>query len=120
MDRRALLARAGLVATWAGIAIRISECSSYGDSSTGPSDDNVGSGDVVGTVTGAGHTHSGAVVTQAQLASGQGVTLTLTGSGHTHTVRLSAQQVMDIADGVRVSQNTEPDNTGHMHTVTFN
>lgn len=115
MDRREFLAKAGLVATWAGIAITVSACSDdEGDSApTGTS-----SNDAVGVVTGGGHSHSGARITEAQLMAGNAIQLTLTGSGHTHTVDLSAQQVMDIADGTEVSQVSS--DAGHVHTVTFN
>jgi len=114
MDRRTFLARAGLVATWAGVPIVVG-CGD-GDGGTEP-----GTGDdVTGTVDPAsGHTHGGAVVTAAQLGAGTAVTLTLTGSGHTHHVILSGAQVMDIAAGAQVIQTSEPDGTGHVHVVTF-
>jgi len=35
-------------------------------------------------------------------------------------VDLSSQQVTDIGDGLEVVQGTNPDGTGHLHTVTFN
>jgi len=116
MDRREFLAKAGLVATWAGIAVRVNGCSSDGDGDggTGPSE-----GDVAGTVTGGGHTHAGAVVTEAEILAGNAVTLTLTGNGHTHQVQLTAEQVMDIGGGARVQVASSID-SGHSHTVTFN
>jgi hypothetical protein len=118
MDRRTFLARAGLVATWAGIPITIS-CGGDEDGGMNPPPSG-GSGDVTGTVQAAsGHTHSGAVVTAAQITAGNAVMLTLTGSGHTHTANLSAQQVMDVGDGVTVSVQSSTD-SGHSHTVTFN
>lgn len=116
MDRREFLAKAGLVATWAGIVVTVSSCSD--DKKTTSSDGTPTSNDLVGVITGGGHTHSGARITQAQLMAGAAVQLTLTGSGHTHTVDLSAQQIMDIADGTQVSQLSS--NAGHVHTVTFN
>ena len=117
MDRRTFLARAGLVATWAGIPITIS-CGS--DSSTNPP---AGNGDIAGSVAPAGagpHTHLGAVVTAAEVTAGSAVNLTLTGSGHTHTVNLSAQQVMDIGAGTNVVTQSTTYTDGHSHTVTFN
>jgi hypothetical protein len=117
MDRREFLAKAGLVATWAGIAIHIADCGEE-DGGTGPGGDN--SGDVTGTVSNVNyHTHSGAVVTAAQITAGQAVTLTLTGSGHVHTASLTAQEVMDIGAGTRVSKTSSNDD-GHAHQVTFN
>ncbi|MCA9752311.1 MAG: hypothetical protein KC591_08985 [Gemmatimonadetes bacterium] len=113
MDRREFLTRAGLVATWAGVAITVSSCGEE-DSTSNP----VGnSNDVIGSVSGGGHSHGGAIVTEAELLAGNAVTLTLTGSGHTHTVPLSSPQVMDIADGTRVAVTVTD---GHTHTVTFN
>lgn len=116
MDRRTFLVKAGLVATWAGIPITIS-CSTE-DTIGGPGG---GSGDEVGTVgTADGHSHSGAVVTAAQLQAGSAVVLTLSfSSGHDHNANLSAQQVMDIGAGTTVSTISSTDN-GHEHTVTFN
>lgn len=119
MDRREFLAKAGIAATWAGIAVRVSACGDDGDGGTGPD----GNGGVTGSVSSsAGHSHSGATITDAELMAGNAVTLTLTGAGHTHVVNLTAQQVMLIADGTQVSE-TSVDNTGgvpHEHTVTFN
>ena len=117
MDRRTFLARAGLVATWAGIPITISSCGGD-DGGTGPG--GGGNGDINGTVEPAsGHSHSGAVVTAAEVTAGNAVTLTLTGAGHTHLVNLSAQQVTDIGAGTAVSTNSTTD-SGHFHVVDFN
>lgn len=116
MDRRTFLARAGIVATWASIPITISDCGK--DSGTNPGNN---SGDKTGRVeTVQGHTHSGAVVTKAELQAGNAVALTLTGSGHTHQVSLTAQEVMDIGAGTAVTQISDPDATGHQHHVSFN
>ncbi len=116
MDRREFLARASVAATWAGITIIVSGCSDD-DEPTAPED--TGSTDVIGVVSGGGHTHSGARVTAAQLMAGDAIRLTLTGSGHTHTVDLDADQVMRIADGLRVTQTSSSD-AGHTHSVAFN
>ena len=117
MDRREFLARAGLVATWAGITVHIGACSD--DESPTNLNDDGSSGDVSGTVTGGGHGHSGARITGAQLLTGDAVILTLTGSGHTHTVSLTADQMGQIADGQQVSV-TSSTSGSHEHTVTFN
>ncbi|HMB71692.1 MAG TPA: twin-arginine translocation signal domain-containing protein [bacterium] len=121
MDRRDFLAKAGIAATWAGIAISVSACGDDGDAGMEP--DGGGDGGVTGSVgSAAGHSHSGATITDVQLMEGNAVSLTLTGAGHTHTANLSAQQVTMIAAGTRVSV-TSVDNSGptpHEHTVTFN
>ena len=115
MDRREFLAKAGLVATWAGVAVTVSSCSD--DSPTDPGGGTGGTNnDATGVVTGGGHSHGGAVITEAQLNAGLDVTLTLTGT-HTHQVQLTAQQVMDVADGIQVSVDIFD---GHSHTITFN
>ncbi len=116
MDRREFLAKAGLLATWSLVAVSVSSCSDDGSPSGPPADD----GSVTGVVTQGGHSHGGTTITEVQLDAGNAVTLTLTGNGHTHTVELSAPQVVDIADGLEVAQNTVADGTGHSHTVTFN
>lgn len=115
MDRRRFLARAGLLATWALVPVSLSSCSDD-DSPSGPG----GADGATGVVTGGGHSHSGATITEVELQAGNAVTLTLTGNGHTHTVELTGQQVTDIADGLEVAEDTNPDATGHSHTVTFN
>lgn len=116
MNRREFLAQAGLVATWAAISVRISGC---GEGENNPFDG--GNGDVEANVAlDAGHRHS-ARVTAAQIQAGNAIVLTLsTNSGHSHIVTLSAQQVSEIGAGTSVVDITEPDGTGHLHTVSFN
>ncbi len=116
MDRREFLARAGLIATWAAIPIALTGCGDdYDNDTTKPPED----GDVAGAVgASSGHSHS-VTITEAQLETGEGVTLVLTGSGHTHSVSLTAEEVMSIAGGQRVSKQSTR-NSGHEHTVTFN
>jgi len=117
MDRRTFLARAGIVATWASIPITVSDCGK--DTTTGPG--GGGPGDKTGSVEVVeSHTHSGAVVTGAEIQAGQSVGLTLSGSGHTHALSLTAQEVMDIGAGTRVVQLSDPGGDGHQHHVTFN
>ncbi len=119
MDRREFLAKAGLVATWAAISVRISGC---GSDDSNPMNGG-GDGDVDGDVspeTG-GHTHN-VTITGAQIEAGSAVTLTLALNdiyGHTHTVSLSAEQVMDIGAGTAVVAEST-NNDGHSHTVSFN
>jgi len=118
MDRREFLAKAGLTATWVGITVRVTGCGGDGDGGTAP-DQNVPDGDVAGAIS-ANHGHA-VRITAAELTAGQAVTLTLDGptDDHTHTVSLTAQDVMDIADGTRVS-HTSSNDSGHTHLVTFN
>lgn len=120
MDRREFLARAGVAATWAGIAIRVSACGDESDTGTAPGGGGGGAGGVTGVVSVvSGHSHSGSTVTDAQLMAGNAVMLTLTGAGHTHIVSLTAGEVMDIAAGAQVV-TTSTNDSGHAHTVTFN
>jgi hypothetical protein len=119
MHRREFLAKAGIAATWAGIAISIGACSDDGsDSVTDPGNQGEEGGDVQGVV-GGSHSHDGAVVTAAEIMAGNAVQLTLTGSGHAHTLSLSAEQVLAIGGGETVTQTSSTDQ-GHSHPVTFN
>ena len=115
MDRREFLAKAGLVATWAAVSVRMTGC---GDDENPM--DNGGDGSVSGVVAAAsGHTHA-VSISGAALDAGNAVTLTLsTASGHSHQVSLSAGEVMDIGAGTTVSTTSTSD-SGHMHGVTFN
>jgi hypothetical protein len=116
MDRREFLAKAGMVATWAAIAVTVTDC---GGKKTTEPPGNGGNGDIQGQVSVAsGHSHS-VVITHAEIVDGHAVVLTLTGSGHTHTVSLTADEVMSIGGGGRVSKQSTTDSQ-HSHTVTFN
>jgi len=104
------------LALLATVAITITGC---GDDSP-PAAPTPPATDKTGTVsTDAGHTHTGATVTAAQLTAGNAITLTLTGSGHTHTAALSQAELTQISAGTRVQKASSTDN-GHTHTVTFN
>jgi hypothetical protein len=104
------------LAMLAGVTITISGCG--GDKTTNPTPP---AADKTGTVsTDSGHTHTGAVITAAQLAAGNAITLTLTGATtHTHTVALSQAELTQISAGTRVQKTSSTDNA-HTHTVTFN
>jgi len=117
-DRRQFT-RASVLALLSGVAITVSDCSSYGGSPTSPSGGGDGnSGDEEGVIS-ANHGHR-AVITDVQLKAGNGVTLDIQGTAnHPHTVELTAQQIQAIADGQRVSQLSSTDQA-HSHTVTFN
>jgi hypothetical protein len=115
MDRREFLTKAGLVATWAAVSVRVIGC---GEDDSNPM--NGGDGSVQGIVEEeADHIHA-VTITAAQLQAGNAVTLTLsTNSGHSHSVALTADEVMSIAGGgtvVAVSSN----NSTHTHVVQFN
>jgi hypothetical protein len=100
------------LAMLAGVAITITGCED--EPSSGPSGGETG---VVSNSS--GHTHSGAFISDAQLASPSAITLTLTGSGHTHTTALTQVEVIAIAAGTRIVATSTTDE-GHNHTVTFN
>ena len=104
------------LAMLAGVAITITGCDDDDDLAPSPQ-----LTDKTGTVsTDAKHTHTGAVVTAAQFASGNAITLTLTGAAtHTHTVALSQAELAQISGGARVQKTSSNDNS-HTHTVTFN
>jgi hypothetical protein len=106
------------LAMLAGVAITLTGC---GDDNGAPSAPSPSANDKTGTVsTDAGHTHTGAVVTSAQLTAGNAITLTLsTVQGHSHTVALSQADLTQISGGTRVQKTTSNDNA-HTHTVTFN
>lgn len=67
-----------------------------------------------------------AVITAAQLGAGSALSLDIQGDAfHSHTLTLTGTQVIQIAGGARVSQDssrdTHSDGSGpHSHTVTFN
>jgi hypothetical protein len=104
------------LAMLAGVTITMSGC---GDDE--PTTSPTTATDKTGTVsTDQAHSHTGAVITAAQLTAGNAITLTLTGATtHTHTVALSQAELMTINAGTRVQKTSSTDNT-HTHTVTFN
>jgi hypothetical protein len=111
-----------VLAMLSGIAITISGCSDgNGSSSTSPTPAPTPAGpdDVVGMI-GRNHGHA-VVITRAQLDAGDALmNLDITGTAdHTHSVSLTADEVGQIADGMRV-QKTSTNNVAHVHTVTFN
>ena len=115
MDRRTFLQSAGALATWVGVSVVLSGCSSDDDPAAPNS--NL-TGDVAGQVS-SNHGHT-VKVSKAQLDSGNAVTLTLTnGNGHTHTVSLTDVQIASIGAGSRVAATSSSD-SGHSHLATFN
>jgi hypothetical protein len=110
------------LAMLAGVTITISGCGDDDDNATpAPTPTPPPAADKTGTVsTDAGHTHTGAVITAAQLTAGNAITLTLTGATtHIHTVPLSQTELTTISAGTRFSKSSSTDNA-HLHTVTFN
>jgi hypothetical protein len=70
--------------------------------------------------TDAGHTHSGADITAAQLAAGNAISLTLSNvQGHVHTVALAQTDLSQISAGTRV-QKVSSNDGAHTHLATFN
>lgn len=116
LDRREFNARA-VLALLSGVTIAVSGCG--GDSPMSPSPGPPGGGgNAVGSVS-ANHGHS-AVITGAQLTAGNAIALDIRGSAdHPHTVQLSGAEVMQVAEGQRVSKPSSTDDL-HAHTVTFN
>jgi hypothetical protein len=106
------------LAMLAGVTITITGCGGDDDS---PTTNPTPATDKTGTVsTDAGHSHTGAVITAAQLTAGGAITLTLTGqTTHTHTVALTQAELTQISAGTRVQKTSSNDNA-HTHTVTFN
>jgi len=95
----------------------IVSCADSGSSSKKTSSGGGGSGDISGAIS-SNHGHS-VVITEAELTAEEAVILTLTGGTHTHTLDLTMQQVVDIAGGVTVTQESSVTNS-HEHDVTFN
>lgn len=111
IDRREFSVQAILMML-SGVVITVSGCGSGSSPSSGSS--TPGTGRVSDN-----HGHV-AVVTSAQLAAGGAVTLDIQGSAtHSHSVTLSATEVVQVRDGVRVVK-TSTTGDGHTHTVTFN
>jgi hypothetical protein len=108
------------LAMLAGVTITISGCGGDDNPTPAPTPQPPAT-DKTGTVsTDAGHTHTGAVITAAQLTAGNAITLTLTGATtHIHTVALSQTELTTINAGTRLSKTSTTDNS-HSHTVTFN
>lgn len=107
------------LAMLAGVTITVSGCGD--DDKVTPAPSSTAS-DRSGTVsTEAGHTHTGAVITAAQLTAGSAITLTLAAgaTGHTHSVAMSQTELTQISGGTRVQKASSTDNA-HTHTVTFN
>jgi len=108
------------LAMLAGVTITISGCGDDDNPTSAPTTPPAAA-DKTGTVsTDAGHTHTGAAITAAQLTAGNAITLTLTGATtHIHTVPLSQTELTTISAGTRLSKTSSTDNA-HSHTVTFN
>jgi hypothetical protein len=95
--------------------ITISGCSSDNSMPTNPT---TNSGDVSGSIS-ANHGHI-AVIRAAQLSSPSSIVVDIRGNAdHPHIVELSASEVAQIGDRVRVSKQSSTDNF-HNHTVSFN
>jgi hypothetical protein len=126
---------ASISALFVGMGVTLTGCgggsgNNYGaapSAAPAPAGAAVASGDKIGQVSG-NHGHS-AVITAAQLRAGGVVELQIQGTAdHSHGLKLSADQVRQVAGGTRVSQNTDAAQTAaeygiygeHSHTVIFN
>ncbi len=124
------------MAILSGVVISITGC---GDSSSSPAQPSPtpapapaspsgSSGDAVGVVS-VNHGHV-AIITQAELTAGNMLVLDIDGeAGHPHLVELSADDLAQIGNGVRVVKSASelipedtlyPDVDRHSHNVTFN
>ena len=119
-DSRSLSRREVLVLlAGASVVITTAACGGGGGGSspTAPSNPPA-AGDKVGAISG-NHGHT-ATITAAELQAGGALTLQIQGGAtHPHSVALSADQVVSIRNGTRVSKESSNDD-GHTHTVTFN
>jgi len=115
VDRRDFVL-GSLLAMLGGVTITISS-SACGSSPTAPTPPPA---DKTGDIT-SNHGHV-AVVTSAQQLDGGAVSLNIQGTAsHNHVVELTADQVMQIRNGQKVSNDcSRSGGTGHYHTVTFN
>jgi hypothetical protein len=92
--------------------------SSGGNDDYGPGGNTDPGGGEVGAIS-ANHGHR-AVITGAQLTAGLGLVLDIRGGAtHAHSVELSADDVVAVRGGQRVSRGSSTTDA-HTHTVTFN
>jgi hypothetical protein len=110
--------RETLLAALSGVVVTVSGCGGDGGSPTSPS---TPSG--VGIIA-SNHGHS-AVITDAQIMSGNTVQLDIQGSAdHPHTVTLTPDAVQGIRAGRAIAatstSNSSPTEASHGHIVTFN
>ena len=112
--------RSAVIALLSAATITIVDCGGDGGSSNPPPSPSPTPtpGDVAGTVS-ANHGHT-ALVTAAQITAANAVSLDIRGEAtHPHIVELSAAEVGMIGTRQTVSK-TSSNNSGHIHTVTFN
>lgn len=117
---RSLSRREVLVLLGGASVVITAACGGGGSSSpTSPTSNPPATGDKEASSISANHGHS-ASITAAQLQAGGAVSLNIRGnSSHPHSVGLSADEVVSIRNGGRVSKESSNDE-GHTHTVTFN
>jgi hypothetical protein len=117
LNRREFTAQA-ILTLLSGVVVTVVGCDDSGNPmSPGPS------GGRTGTVT-VNHGHV-ATITGAELSAGNAVTLDIRGSAdHPHTVQVTMAEVMQIANGQRVSKVSSTDASAtepaHNHSVVFN
>ncbi len=125
---------ASIGAMFIGMGVTVTGCGG-GGSVSGPSPTPAApvatatsaSADKTGNISG-NHGHT-AIVTGAQLQAGGSVIIDITGGAdHGHSLGLSADEVRQVASGVKVSKSSTQTSTmgdygasgAHEHTVTFN
>ena len=121
LRRRKFVATALILLVGAAVAAGCSGSSSP----TSPTPMPTSSGNVTGVVADNHPEPHVAVLTAAQLAAREALTLDISNSRHSHTITLSGAQVTQIATKLRVSvtSSTNPHSDGsgaHAHVVTFN
>ena len=124
LDRREFT-RISLLSLFAGVTVTISGCGGGGGGSNSPTPPTTTpptqSGDEIGQIS-ANHGHA-VRITAAQMQAGGSVTLSLGGSvgttEHSHAVTLTADEVVSVRNGARVSKTSSTDDA-HDHIVTFN
>ena len=127
LDRREFT-RLSLLSMFAGVTVTIAPaCGGGGGGSNSPNNPNPpattppANGDEIGAIS-SNHGHA-VRITAAQLQAGGSVTLSLGGSvgttEHSHAVSLTADEVVSVRNGGRVSKTSSTDD-GHDHVVTFN
>ena len=122
LDRREFTLQAAL-AILAGATVTVAGCGGGSGSPTGASpgnsgaQGNTGSADMQANISG-NHGHA-AVITAAQLAAGNAITLTITGvADHPHVVELTAADLGRLVNNQSVSKDSSM-MAAHNHVVTF-
>jgi hypothetical protein len=117
MTRREITTQAAMLLL-GGATITMLGCGSGGGDTT-PAPTPMG--DRKGTIPD-NHTPGHAVtITSAQLAAGNALVLNIQANAdHNHAITLTADEVVQIKNGVKTEKLTSRGGSGHLHTVQFN